>query len=117
MDGSYFSSSWYRVAQLKPRLRSQVSIHRTIFRNQVWYVMQDRTSGRFHRFTPEAYFIISLMTGRRTMQDVWDNACEHLDEKVITQDAVIRLLGQLHAADVLFGDIPPDIEEIADRAS
>ena len=67
MERSYFSSSWYRVAQLKLKLRGHVRIHRTVFRGQLWYVLQDRTSGRFHRFTPETYFIISLMDGERTM--------------------------------------------------
>ncbi|MFC6657562.1 site-2 protease family protein [Roseibium salinum] len=115
MEQSYFSQSWYRVAQLHLRLRAHVRIHRTIFRGQLWYVMQDRTSGRFHRFAPETYFVISLMNGERSMQEVWDIACDNLSEKVMAQDEVVNLLGQLHAADVLFGDVPPDIEEIADR--
>ncbi|MGN7805406.1 peptidase M50 [Ensifer sp. 22521] len=115
MERSYFSSSWYRVAQLKLKLRGHVRIHRTVFRDQLWYVLQDRTSGRFHRFTPETYLIISLMDGHRTMQAIWDIACDKLTDKVVTQDEVIQLLGQLHAADVLFGNVPPDINEIAER--
>ncbi|MDN3720461.1 hypothetical protein QW131_17520 [Roseibium salinum] len=51
------------------------------FRGQLWYVMQDRTSGRFHRFAPETYFVISLMNGERSMQEVWDIACDNLSEK------------------------------------
>lgn len=115
MEQSYFSSSWYRVANLKLRLRSHAHINRTIFRGQLWYVLQDRTSGRFHRFTPETYFVISLLDGKRTVQKIWDLACEQLQDKVMTQDEVIQLLGQLHNADVLFGDVPPDIGELADR--
>jgi putative peptide zinc metalloprotease protein len=115
MEQSYFSSSWYRVSGLKLRLRSHARIHRTIFRGQLWYVLQDRTSGRFHRFTPETYFLMSLLDGRRTIQQIWDAACEQLQDKVMTQDEVIQLLGQLHTADVLFGDVPPDIGELAER--
>ena len=119
MSGSveqpYLSSSWYRVAELRLRLRSHARIHRTIFRGQLWYVLQDRTSGRFHRFTPETYFVISLLDGERTIQQVWDIACEHLDDKALTQDSVIQLLAKLHVADVLHGDVPPDIGELADR--
>jgi putative peptide zinc metalloprotease protein len=116
-EQSYLSPLWYRLANLRPRLRRHACIHRNIFRGQLWYVLQDRASGRFHRFTPETYFLISLMDGERSMQEVWDIASEKLQEKVLTQDEVIQLLGQLHAADVLYGDVPPDIEELSDRGS
>lgn len=115
MEKSYFSSSWYRVENLRLRLRDHARLHRTLYRNQVWYVLQDRTSGRFHRFTPETYLVISLMDGRHSVQQIWDIACEQLHDKVLTQDEVIRLLAQLHQADVLSGDVPPDIEELAER--
>ena len=115
MEQSYFSSSWYRVSGLRLRLRSHARIHRNIFRGQLWYVLQDRTSGRFHRFTPETYLLISLLDGKRKLQEVWEIACEQLQDKVTTQDEIIQLLGRLHTADVLFGDVPPDIGELADR--
>lgn len=115
MEKSLFSSSWYRVSHLKPRLRSHVRLHRRSFRNQLWYVLQDRTSGRFHRFSPSAYLIISLMNGQHTVQEIWDLACAQLDEDTVTQDEVIRLLSQLHSSNVLYGDVPPDIEEMSDR--
>lgn len=115
MEKSWLSASWYRVAGLRPRLRSHVRIHRTLYRGQFWYVMQDRTSGRFHRFSKEAYLLVSLLDGKRTMEEVWTLASARLADDVLTQDEAIRLLGQLHAADVLYGDVPPDIAELADR--
>ena len=57
-EKSFLSASWYRVAGLKPRLRAHARFHRTLFRGQVWYVLQDRTSGRFHRFSPAAYLLV-----------------------------------------------------------
>lgn len=36
---SMFSSSWYRAASLKPRLRSHARIHRHHYRGQLWYVL------------------------------------------------------------------------------
>ena len=116
MDTSFYSNSWYRVAHLRPRLRGHARIHRQQFRGQIWYVLQDRTSGRFHRFTPAAYLVISLMDGRRTVQQIWDLACSRLGDDVLTQDETIRLLAQLHQADVLHGDVPPDIAEMSQRA-
>lgn len=116
-DQSLQSASWYRVAHLKPRLRSHARIHRQHFRGQLWYVLQDRTSGRFVRFTPAAYLVISLMDGHRTVQEIWDIACARLGDDVLTQDETIRLLGQLYRSDVLHGDVPPDVEELSQRGA
>ncbi len=116
MAGSLYSPSWYRVAQLRPRLRSHAMIHRQTFRGQLWYVLQDQTSGHYHRFSPSAHLVISLMDGARTVQEIWDLACTQLDEDVLTQDEVIRLMAQLYRSDVLHGDVPPDIVEMTERA-
>jgi putative peptide zinc metalloprotease protein len=116
MEKSFYSASWYRVAELKPRLRSYAHIHRQQFRGGLWYVLQDRTSGRFHRFTPAAYLVISLMNGERTVDEIWQLACRRLGDDALTQDEIIRLLSQLHQADVLRADIAPDFDEMAVRA-
>ena len=81
-----FSSSWYRVAQLKPRLRTHARLVRHIYRGERWYVLQDLASGRFLRFNPTAYRIIALMDGVRTLEDIWRLACERLGDAVPTQD-------------------------------
>jgi putative peptide zinc metalloprotease protein len=112
---SLYSPSWYRVADLKPRLRAHARLHRHHFRGQLWYVLQDRTSGRYHRFSPAAYLVVSLMDGQRSVQEIWDLACNRLGEDVVTQDEIIRLLAQLHSSNVLYGDVPPDLGEMADR--
>ncbi len=116
MSTSIFSPSWYRVANLKPRLRSHAKIHRQQFRGQVWFVLQDPASGQFHRFSPSAHLVISLMNGKRTLQEVWDTACDQLDDDILTQDDTIRLVAQLHQSDVLQADLPPDVAEMSERA-
>lgn len=110
-----FSSSWYRVAGLKPRLRSHAQIHRHEYRGEVWYVLQDRSTERFHRFSPAAYLVLGLMDGRRTVQEIWDATCTKLGDDAPTQDDVIRLLGQLHSTDLLVCDVPPDAAELFER--
>ena len=117
MEKSFYSPSWYRVADLKPRLRSHARVHRQHFRGQLWYVLQDPASGRFHRFTPAAYLVIGLMNGTRTVRQIWELACSRLGDDALTQDEMIRLLAQLHQADVLHADVPPDIEEMSARAA
>ncbi len=115
MTESLFSSSWYRVADLTPRLRSHAKIHRHQYREQTWFVLQDFSTEKFHRFSPAAYHIIGLMNGQRTVQELWDLAAEKLGDDAPTQDQLIQLLGQLHAADVLQCNVPPDTAELFRR--
>ncbi len=112
MRQSLFSQSWYKVAELKPRLRSHAQIHRHTYRGKDWYVLQDHSTGRFHRFSPQVYLIIGLMDGRRTLKEIWDAACGSLGDDMPTQDEVVGVLAQLHRADVLQADIPPDISDL-----
>ena len=115
MEERLYSTSWYRVEALKPRLRSHAKLHRHHYRGQLWYVLEDTANLRFHRFTPTAYKVLALMDGHRTVQEIWDRACETLQDDVPTQDQTIQLLGQLHAADVLQCDVPPDTAEALER--
>jgi len=115
MADSLFSPSWYRVAGLKPRLRSHVEIHRHTYRGELWYVLEDHASSRLGRFTPTAYQIIGLMDGKRTVQEIWDSSRDRLGEEAPTQEEVIRLLSQLHAMDALQADVVPDTAEILKR--
>ena len=115
MSESLFSSSWYRVAELRPCLRSHALIHRHLYRGQIWYVLQDRSSGRFHRFSPVANVVIGLMDGARTLASIWELACDRLGDDAPTQDEVINILGALHRADVLRTDASPDMQELHER--
>lgn len=110
-----FSQSWYRVAGLVPKLRSHTQIHRHIYRGEDWYVLQDHSTGRFHRFTPEAYLIIGFMDGVRTVDDIWKAACARLGDDMPGQDEVIDLLVQLNSVDALQSDILPDVGDLHQR--
>lgn len=115
MSQSLFSQSWYRVAPLKPRLRSHVQIHKHCYRGTDWYVLQDNFKGRHHRFSPEAYQIIGLMNGRRTLNQIWEKACAEMGDHMPTQDEVIGLLSQLFRADLLQTCTLPDFKELQQR--
>ena len=108
MVASVFSPSWYRVADLRPTIRSHANIHRHHFRGDLWYVLQDRAAGKHHRFTPAAYYVIGLLDGKRSVDEIWQQAVNYLKDDAPTQDEVIGLLGQLHATDVLRCDVSPD---------
>ena len=118
MAKSFFSASWYRVAGIEPRLAAHAQIHRQRFRGQTWYVLQDYQSGQFHRLSPAANQIVCMMNGRRSVQEIWDTLSERIGEveEQPTQDEVIRLLTQLHQADLLHGGLLPDMDELAERS-
>lgn len=115
MSESLTSDSWHRVAGLRPRLRSQARLYRHRYRGEVWYLLQDPASGRVHRFTPAARLLIAAMDGRRSVEQLWELTNRHLGDAAPTQDETIRLLGQLHAADLLQSDVTPDTAEIFQR--
>ena len=115
MSESLFSSSWYRVAELRPRLRSHALVHRHVYRGQVWHVLQDRSSGRFHRFSPTANLIIGLMDGKRSLREIWETACTSLGDDAPTQDEVVGVLASLHRADALQAGVRPDMRELHQR--
>ena len=110
-----FSASWHRVAGLRPRLRGHAKLSRHFYRGQLWYVLQDQSSRRVHRFSPATYTLIGLMDGHRSVQEIWDATCAKLGDDAPTQEEVIRLLSQLHGADVLQCEIPPDVDELLRR--
>lgn len=116
MSRSLFSHHWYRIASIKPRLKKHVEIHRHVYRGQVWYVLQNHISGKFHRFTWAAYVLIEKMNGELSTQSIWEYAVESLGEKTPSQDEIIALLGQLHSAGALASDVPPDVLEMFHRA-
>ena len=112
---SFLSPSWYRLARLKPALKPQARVRRHRFRGEVWYVVQDTASGRFNRFTPAAWQLLGLMDGKRTMDEVWTEAAEQLQDDAPGQEEVIRLVSQLHAADLLHCEVNPDSAELFER--
>ena len=109
------SPLWPRVAALKPRLRAHARVHRHEYRGKTAYVLQDEASRRVHHFNPAAYELIGLMDGTLTLDAIWQAACRKLGDGAPGQDEAIRLLAQLHRADVVQCDNAPDLDELARR--
>ncbi len=78
-------------------------------------MLEDKSSGRYFRFSSAVNQFVGLMDGERTVQEIWDSVCEKLGDNAPTQDEVIQLLGQLHASDVLQCDVSPDSMELFRR--
>ncbi len=116
MTESLFSPSWYRVAELKPRLRGHAQVRRHDYRGEIWYVLQDQTKGRFYRFPPSVYRLLGRMDGEHTVQELWEDAVGQLGDDGPTQTEVVQLMSQLHSADMIVCDVPPDTAELLRRS-
>jgi putative peptide zinc metalloprotease protein len=116
-DGSFLSSSWYRVARLRPRLREHVTIQRHRYRGGVWHVLHDHATGRLHRLAPGSYLIVGTMDGTQTVDELWHAAIDRLGHDAPSQDEFVQLLAQLHASDLMQMEVTPDSTEILERAS
>ena len=115
LSSSLFSQSWYRVAEIKPRLRSHAQWVRHSYRGEIWYVLRDQTTGKLHRFSESAKLLIEQMDGEHSMQDIWHSACEQLGDNMPSQDEALQLLSQLYRANALQSDVMPDMDEIYRR--
>ena len=110
-----FHEAWYRVADLRPRLLAGVRIRRQYFRGQLWYVLENPASSEFARMDENAYRFAGALDGRKTVSEVWRLCNEHLGDAAPTQGEAIQLLGQLHAMNLLYVDLPPDAEGLLNR--
>ncbi len=115
MSEKLFSPHWYRVAALKPRLAAQARIESQEFRGESWQVITDTATGRHHRCNAATWTLLAAMDGERSVDVLWHDAQQALCDAAPTQDEVIALLGKLHAADLLRGDLPPDTAELFRR--
>ncbi|MBW2689240.1 MAG: hypothetical protein JRC99_04845 [Deltaproteobacteria bacterium] len=110
-----FHEAWYRVADLKPRLLSNVRIYRQHFRRQLWYVLENSSNNKFSRLSQDAYFFIGLLDGHRTIADAWQICNQQQGDRAPTQGEVIQLLGQLYSSNLLYAELPPDTASLLNR--
>src|SRR3954454_7420679 len=103
-----FSESWYRVVNLKARLRPSAQISRQYYRGERWYVVRDPAGNQYHRLSDAAYRFVGLLDGSRTIGEAWELVGGQLDDEAPTQPEVIQILSQLHAANLLESDITAD---------
>lgn len=115
MSESLLSPQWYRVQALTPRLQKHIEVHRHDYRGLIWFILEDKSSGRHHRFNAAAFRVIGLLDGEHTVNEAWQLVNEQLGDFAPTQDEVIQLLGQLHSADLLQSNVAMDIEDLFQR--
>lgn len=103
-----FSESWYRVANLRAKLRPGAQISRQFYRDERWYVVRDPAGNQFHRLSDPAYRFVALLDGSRTVEEAWELVGGQLEDDAPTQPEVIQILTHLFSANLIDADITPD---------
>ena len=110
-----FHESWYRVADLKPRLLASVKVYRQHFRGKMWYVLENPSNNSFSRISADAYNFIGLLDGKRTVAEVWQICNDKFGDRSPTQPEIIQLLGHLYCSNLLYAELAPDSESLFNR--
>src|SRR5215213_8722454 len=103
-----FSESWYRVKNLRAKLRPGAQISRQYYRGDRWYVVRDPAGNQFHRLSDPAYRFVGLLDGTRTVEEAWDLCGGQLADDAPTQPEVIQILSHLYGANLVDADVTPD---------
>ncbi len=102
------SPSWYRVAELRPRLAHEARFHRHRYRDEIWWVVRDPASGRVLRLTPAIHGLVAALDGSSSVQDAWERADARFGDAAPTRDEALAALAALHGAGLLRGDVNED---------
>jgi putative peptide zinc metalloprotease protein len=115
MSATLFSRDWYRVAELRPVLKRLVDVRPHRYRSERWFVLQDRSSGQIRRLRPEAWRLVGLMNGERTLQEIWQRGADVLGEKLPSHEELLQLVSSLYQANLIRVEAFGDVEEVLHR--
>ena len=110
-----YHEHWYRVAGVRPKLRSVVQAYRHRYQGQTWHVLREPGSNKFFRLHDAAYRFIGLLDGRRTLDEAWLHVSDRFGDDAPTQGEAIALIGQLYTGNLLTADLPNDSQSIFER--
>lgn len=109
MNAPLVSTSWHRVAGLRPSLVPGLRIVRQAVRGQAWHVLVEPASGRQLRLNPAAYALVARFDGTASVDQVWQRQLALQREEAPTQDEVLRLLAQLFGGGMVRFDAAPHL--------
>lgn len=115
MSSAVFSDSWFRIAQARVALPASTRVERQQFGGEPWYVLHDSFTHRYFRITPQAYAFIATLTPERTVEQAWLDFIASDPAQAPGQEDVVRVLSQLHLANMLYFQDLPDNQAIYRR--
>ncbi len=101
MNAGLFSEHWHKARTLRPKLAPDVAVERHQFRGEPWFVLRHPITQTHHRVDVPTFELISSMDGDRTVEQIWRLALERQGDAAPDQNEFVRLLSELHAADLL----------------
>jgi putative peptide zinc metalloprotease protein len=107
MGEPLLSSQWHRVASLHPRLAGSVTVTAHQVRQERWYVIADRVSGRQLRVNALGHELVGRLDGRLTLQQIWDALVWRLGEDTLSQHEVLHIVSTLAEAGMLISENTP----------
>lgn len=110
-----FDSHWFRVRSLTPRLAVDVRLHRHVYRGRPSYVLHRASTRRWHRLTDTIWEVVRHFDGACTVEEAWHAALKDLGEQAPGQADVMRLLSDLHDADLVTVNRKLDAEQLFGR--
>jgi putative peptide zinc metalloprotease protein len=85
------------------------------FRGVQWYLLQEAMSSHYFRVTPDAYAFLARLDGERTVDEVWRSMLHEEPERILSQEEVVQLLGQLYQSNLLHFDRPGVASSLFER--
>ena len=116
MTSAVFSDSWFRVADARVALLASTMVQKQEFGGKPWYVLRDTYSHRYFRIAPEAYAFLARLTPERTVEEIWLDFVKEHPEDAPGQEEVVRVLSQLHVANLLYFQEQPNTQAIFRRS-
>lgn len=110
MKASVLSDRWYRVLDLRPKLRANARVDRQQIREATWFLLSTGTKAKTYRLSAAAWSFFGRCDGERSVQQIWDIALAAPAEAVPTQGEVVQLLTQLYQAGLIEFEQAPDVE-------
>ncbi len=109
------SESWHRLADQRLALRPDVRCRRQYFQGELWHVLEDPLTNQFFRLPAAAYRFVARLRPDRSVQDAWEECVRAHPDSAPGQEEVIRLLAQLHQANLLQTEQPADSARLFER--
>jgi putative peptide zinc metalloprotease protein len=98
------------VADLRPCLKSQITIRRHRYRGEICYVLEDCLTRQHYRFSESAYQVVGRMTGQHTCQDIYESLQGKEKLQPLSQETFITILMQLAQMEALVGELPQELQ-------
>lgn len=116
MSETFLSPDWPNVSNLRPSLRPHLHLHRQVYRNRIWHIVEDETNGRQHRLDEHAWDLVSRFDGGASVNEIWEQLVDSLKSAAPSQPDVIQLIGSLHQADLVHVETTVDTDELFYRS-